>query len=257
MAGYKRRRSSYSVGSSYKRKRTSYRRRAPTRTSRRLYRRTRYRPARRARRTRWPRSPWPMVKRAKLTWVHIPNVIIDAAGSLGYQTYTMNSLYDPNTSIGGTQPFGFDEMMALYGRYQVFGCKISLLVSPLSETGSNLYVIPTQNSALPSYANIEELRRRPFARTMFLLKDSGRGGTNKYKLRQYYSVKKLDRVIANGLNQQEDYIGTSAQDPSEKLYLHLIHTTTSGTAATPIELYIRVELTFYCQFSQPITPAYS
>ena len=51
--------------------------------------------------------------------------ITDAAYS-----YRLNSVYDPDTTVGGHQPQGYDTMATLYNRYIVYGVSIQLEVFP-------------------------------------------------------------------------------------------------------------------------------
>lgn len=48
------------------------------------------------------------------------------SGGTTTQAFRINSLYDPDYSVGGGQPYYFDQMMLIYERYQVYGCKIKV-----------------------------------------------------------------------------------------------------------------------------------
>lgn len=46
------------------------------------------------------------------------------AGVLAYDQWSMNSVFDPYVAAGGHQPLGFDNFMAVYGRFEVIACKV-------------------------------------------------------------------------------------------------------------------------------------
>ncbi len=60
--------------------------------------------------------------------------------------FRLNSIFDPDAAVGGTQPYGYDQAAALYNRYRVL--KTRYRVQFLASTGSyNCAVIPS-NGAL-------------------------------------------------------------------------------------------------------------
>lgn len=53
-------------------------------------------------------------------------VIVSSTGSLGIQQFRANSLFDPDLTGTGHQPYGFDQFKAYYATYMVTSSKISL-----------------------------------------------------------------------------------------------------------------------------------
>lgn len=64
----------------------------------------------------------PMVKRI-FKYSDLHSLATAASPSAGYygseQRYNLNSLYDPNYTGSGHQPYGFDQIMATYNKYRV------------------------------------------------------------------------------------------------------------------------------------------
>lgn len=52
-------------------------------------------------------------------------------------TFNLNSMFSPTG--GATQPYGFDQMAALYGRYKVYSVTISLTVSKGTDAQNTMY----------------------------------------------------------------------------------------------------------------------
>lgn len=94
------------------------RRRAPKRyvRKRRVVRRRRAGPS-------W--YPFGMSRTCKLKYCE-SITINPALGAAGQYAFSANGLYDPNIGGTGHQPYGFDQLMALYNHYTVTGARIKV-----------------------------------------------------------------------------------------------------------------------------------
>lgn len=63
--------------------------------------------------------------------------------------WNLNSLYDPDRAGLGHQPYGFDQLAALYNRYRVISC--SYVISGVSTDGPT---VPIRIAATPSNGNL-------------------------------------------------------------------------------------------------------
>lgn len=72
-----------------------------------------------------------------------------ASGVSNYQLFHTNGMYDPNHSIGGHQPIGFDEVSGLYNHYHVMRAKMTVELTP-SSTPVFVAVSVEDDSAAPS-----------------------------------------------------------------------------------------------------------
>lgn len=81
--------------------------------------------------TRMNMAPFPMKKRVKMDYCAIysatPPVL---ANSTVVNTFRFNSLFDVDATIGGHQPYGFDQWMAMYTRYTVISATARLTLNP-------------------------------------------------------------------------------------------------------------------------------
>lgn len=103
------------------------------RVYRRRFRRGRKRTYKRRKFTRRSRKgSWrPFGTRRSCSLVYCENITLDpAAGSVANYKFRTNSLYDPNYTGTGHQPYGFDTLATLYGRYMVTGAKITVTANP-------------------------------------------------------------------------------------------------------------------------------
>jgi len=86
-----------------------------------------------------------------IKWSHFVNY---TTAGLSVQTFRLNSLYDPDETGAGTQPVGFDEIMALYTYYRVEKVRVkitavsagsaAIIAAQLSQSGTD----PTQITAM-------------------------------------------------------------------------------------------------------------
>jgi len=76
-------------------------------------------------------SPFPFKKRVKMdyctTFLQTPPVL---ATSVTTTTFRFNSLFDPDATLGGHQPYGFDQWMAIYQRFTVISATATLVCNP-------------------------------------------------------------------------------------------------------------------------------
>lgn len=60
------------------------------------------------------------------------------SGARGYNVFSANSLYDPDTTGVGHQPMWFDTYAAIYDQYAVLGSKITVQFIPVSSSVSTI-----------------------------------------------------------------------------------------------------------------------
>lgn len=80
------------------------------------------------------------------------------------QQMNLNSLFDPNRSGLGHQPYGFDQLCgpsgsALYNRYRVF--KVDYVVVVANDTYNIHYAVLNSNDASPPIGSVSEARENP------------------------------------------------------------------------------------------------
>lgn len=85
--------------------------------------------------------PFPRTKVAKLRYVEeitldpgAPSIV---SNGIAIHSFRANSCHDPNYSLGGHQPRGWDEHTALYNEYVVLGSKLTFQPFPLTTVGSS------------------------------------------------------------------------------------------------------------------------
>lgn len=224
-------------------KRRIYRRRRPT------YRRRTRRVTRRLVR----RVPLPVAlgvskyRFAKLSYCDLCSGTVNVNNfiSFSYQS----SLYDPYVPVGGHQPMFFDQFAAMYQRYTVMGIAYNIDLHTDQSAAGPLFVTVTPSSIGSTPSSISVARERPGTReTTCALGFKGR-------LKGYISVAKILGVDRRKLLTDDQYSAVVTTNPSQMAFLTLQVWNSSGTAAIPV--YISLRLTYYCRFFDPTDPSQS
>jgi len=86
--------------------------------------------------------------------------------STGPQVYkwNLNSVFDPNRSGVGHQPYGHDQLTPIYNRYRVISC--SYVISGVDTAGRYIQIatLPANEEATISSLSVSEIRENPRAR---------------------------------------------------------------------------------------------
>lgn len=86
------------------------------------------------------------------------------AGPAAYR-FRLNSLYDPDFSGIGHQPYGYDQLTPLYNRYRVISC--SWVVSAVDQSGQYITLATLPANEQVNALNLSEMRENP--RCQFLV----------------------------------------------------------------------------------------
>lgn len=196
------------------------------------------------------KAPSGMVDRAfvKLKYCTIVNRI--DAGGLNNYVFRANSCYDPDFTLGGHQPFYFDQWCnanTFFNRYRVHGCKIIVKFTNNKTTAISVGLYPSLSNAGPTGGeNVAEI---PYSKQTVI---AGTEGTPQATLSQYMSTKRMFGV--QSISQNE---GTSAAynaDPLAPWYWMINVQTAVGIAGLDfvldVKLIMMVEFYIRTQVSQ-------
>lgn len=182
-----------------------------------------------------------------------------SAGVFGFNTFSMNSLYDPDTTGGVLtnehQPMGFDQLATIYNRYCVTGAKITatFAFSPSDATPSWCGITLHENSSfIGSTEPIEALMEQ--GKTVYRCLSAGNGGNPIVTLTKKVSCRK-EFSVPNLLNNIEEYGALVNTSPANGLF-STVWIQGIGEAATPgCDIMVKIEYTGY--FTEPVLLAQS
>jgi len=171
------------------------------------------------------------------------------------QVYRLASLYDPDFTGAGHQPYGYDQITPWYQRYQVNSATIKVTFSDPSKDGMYIAVMVKNLNDPATLVNstLSQARERPNV----WLKPLNNTGEQKQVF-----TKRLDFAQFMGLTKQQwqnDWSNTSAlvtTNPGYTPYLQIA--VCDGTAAaTAGNVKVTCEIIFHCTFFERATPGQS
>lgn len=156
--------------------------------------------------------PFDSTRIAKLRYSDVFS--IDPATSVaGTYTFSANGLYDPNVTLVGHQPYGFDQLMLLYNHYTVIGSKITAyLVNPAS---SCCFGIKLSDANSLNTSTVEYIMEQPgFKKKMITHADQA----EKTSISAKFSTYKFFRRSKSNIMADDALKGSSSGNPSEQAY---------------------------------------
>jgi len=161
------------------------------------------------------------------------------SGTAQQYTFRANSLFDPDFTSTGHQPFYYDQYISVYEKYRVYAAKLTLRILNGSATSAIVCAIPC--SQIPTITSLSQAMELPRAvYTPPLETNNLRSNT--------VSVNASTREIL-GLTKPQlydaDFGATFSSNPVELWYYSLYFAPTSGQLSN---LIVQVRLEFDCEF---------
>ncbi len=160
-----------------------------------------------------------------------------------------NNIFDPDQTGVGQQPYGFDQMAALYKSYRVLGSELSVTFN--SSAGSNntrCCLIPTSTEPFAPLG-IENVLFNKRARATHV--GANDGGSAQRKLKAYYSTAAIFGVNKSIVKVADDYEALVTGAPLKEWDWHIFTEHCDGI--TQVAMCADIELTYYVKWSNPFT----
>lgn len=179
--------------------------------------------------------------------------MVNPGGQFASYVFRGNSLFDPDFTGTGHQPYGFDQWNNFYERYTVVGCSIRVQAFTNTSVPANagsITLLPSASDTPPS-ASMQTYNEDPRYRTrMATVTDSG-GGRTFNSIKGYSKTSTVFGIPKSQIN-TEDFSADFTAGPAREWYWHILYSAMSG-GVTPIPM-LRVSITYYVMFDQ-IKPA--
>lgn len=161
------------------------------------------------------------------------------SGSMDQYQMRLNSLFDPNYTGTGHQPFGFDQLTALYSRYRVYKCKWQITAE--ANDRFQMAVLPVNGAQTFSSASLAS--EYPHSMTkMYSIGGSAIVFRGACYLPRLGGDKRAEYRSDDRFQAQ---IGAS---PTEVMNLHIV---ANNTATGTIALAFNITLIFYAELFDP------
>lgn len=188
-------------------------------------------------------SPFPKMFKTRLRYA--TSIAVNPVATTGScLLYRANSIYDPEYAAGGHQPRGHDEMFNAYDHCTVIGSKITILLTPRSNSGILAGIYVTDNNTF--VLNNEELMERPGA----VFKVIANNQSHPTKITRKFSTSKFFSRTRSSLLADDQLRGSLTADANELAYFGVYLNATDGsTDLGQIEYQLIID--YICVFHEP------
>ena len=200
---------------------------------------------------RMPPAGFPDHKKVRLRYCS--SLTLDAQGTstLSVASICANGMYDPELSLGGHQPMGFDQWMEVYNHYTVTEAVITVRWVPIAATSvvpGVFGVLLDDDAVVPyptDYHSMVESGRCRYA-TYGLVEGVGTG--KHPQVRKYFNARKFfgSRFIQGDLK----YAGNITKNPDENVYFH-VWASSPGAGADPPSQVFEVVVDYVATLFEP------
>lgn len=172
-----------------------------------------------------------------------------AVGYSGDYVYRANDLYDPNLTGTGHQPYGFDQLMAMYEHFTVVGSKITVNFVNTQTAGTPMICalkLDTLDTTLASQ-DMQYIREMP-GQLARVVNTQTPGCT----LRKAFSAAKHFTIPRGSVVSSAPHQGAIGASPSTCAYYHvLVGPVDSSTDLASMTLTVTID--YFAVFTNPLT----
>lgn len=176
------------------------------------------------------KSAFPSNRVVKLKYVETFTIDVPAATAFNEYVFSANSIFDPNVTAAGHQPYGRDQWLLFYKQYVVLGSKIS--VQGIVETSSNsaIYGVKCTDLATTGHTTIAGLMEAPGISYRFI--QTAVNGNVPRPAVAHFSAKKWFNV--SDVKDNKTRIGAAmTASPAEQAYFTVFLGPHDGTTDIP------------------------
>jgi len=171
------------------------------------------------------------------------NESVQSDGTIIDYRFNLNSLFDPNRTGTGHQPYGFDTYAALYNRYRVY--KVEAIVKALVAGGVyKITLLPNNTSTAETTATLAA--EKPEAITAAVEVSNG------VELRRWYYLPALNGVTRTQYMSDDRFQALCSASPTEIQVLHLVHSSMADATPGAGVIAYNVTLIYHCEFFDPL-----
>lgn len=129
----------------------------------------------------------------------------------------LNSIFDPDLTGIGHQPYGRDQLEPLYGRYRVISCAYAINAWSSDGAAVQVAALPANEAHTPAFSSVSEIRENPRARYMV---QNGQGADFKTLKGKVYLPSLVGRNKAQYMA-DDRFQATMGSSPAENAVLNI------------------------------------
>lgn len=180
---------------------------------------------------------------------YVETITVDpATGVVSDTVFSANGLYDPNVSGTGHQPYGFDQLMAMYNHYTVVGSKATLRAINNQSLLPAYFALLLRDSATSLTGSYTDVLMEQPGNRMKLTAPLGSQGPS--IIRKTFSAKRFFSKNRGAIVEDSNLRGDVANNPLEQAFYHAIVAPNLTTDNLGTQSYQMV-IDFYAVFTEP------
>lgn len=186
----------------------------------------------------------------RLTYSENYNISTDGVG-IYWHVFRLNGLYDPDVSFGGHQPYMYDQLKALYGKWTVTGCKLNIIGRWRTNDINTNPIIGNIILTAGNTATIVLPTSVGNAREQQLSAVYTNADTEVVRVSKYYDIGKVLGIPRNRVLSEDNLSGTISADPLTQAQVFIGMVNQNMGYATNFQG--TITLTYYVRFHDPMT----
>lgn len=172
-----------------------------------------------------------------------------ASGGLILNVFSANGAFDPNITLTGGQPRGFDQWMAIYNHYCVVASRLRI-VTTSQAAPDNVVMITLSGSTTALGTALDELPSCPYT-TIGNMPGKFFGG---HEIRTpWYSMRKMFKV--KDIVAKDSLCGDASSNPADQQYYHVNVGSVGAVDPPSVSFFVIVE--YNIVFFEPKIPGTS
>lgn len=168
------------------------------------------------------------------------------AGTIAAHIFRANSLFDPDQSGLGHQPYGFDQLMQWYDHYTVIGSKMTARPIPVGTPNvtPGVALIHLSDTLVQPFSSVDHMLESP-GNSRWVTTGANPQNPMQRAVRKGFSMRKF----FNKKLGEDDMQGTIASNPAEHAYFILMHGDISGNDPSPYTFQVTID--YIAVFTEP------
>jgi hypothetical protein len=197
---------------------------------------------------------FPISQRVKLTYCDAFNLSTSTT-VVGYNDFRANGPFDPDVSVGGHQPLGYDQWSAFYNHYIVEGCDIEVDFWEAGNASTEIIqcgILLCDDTTVPDTP--QWLYEQPKKLHVCGLIGASSGSRKFLTLKKHFDAKTFFNV--KNVKDVREIGALISSSPEEQAYWHVYFAKASGDTSS-FSFPVRVKLVYDVVFSEPKSLAQS
>jgi len=198
----------------------------------------------------WPSRnylhPFPPSWNGKLRFSVQGSLSSTTSGACGTEwVFRLNSLYDPDFTYTGHQPYGYDQLSAIYGQYVVNAVDVEILATDPTADGAALCAVvqPSQASTTVSGKLPDQISEQEFGAVGFINNTGGQ----KIAMRRTFQLHQVEGISRAQYDTQLSVYGAAVSaNPSLSPWLRVALADMNGASGTVVR--IMFNLVYHAKF---------